>query len=194
MCTGMNCDGTPLERVYMFNGVPMCGIGASGLTHSQQATRIMELEAMIGRFWGSEAVKRADVAEAQLQELENLLREACEVAGIEFHEAKFAPADLASRISDWSDDLNWIASHPMATDPPELAAQQMRDKARAALGCCAMSEQQEAAKMCDQCGENPAKHPVRVRSASHGWMWMEEDWCEECFDSEESGDLGEEGE
>ena len=92
-----------------------------------------------------------------LEELENLLREACEVACIEFHEAKFAPADLADRIRElerliaqtakdlephigveaerdkYLETLKWIGSHPIATDPPVLAAYQMRDRARKAV-------------------------------------------------------------
>jgi hypothetical protein len=45
-------------------------------------------------------VRQLVIQRHQLQELEDLLREACGVAGIEFHEAKFAPADLAERISE----------------------------------------------------------------------------------------------
>jgi hypothetical protein len=51
--------------------------------------------------------------------------------------------------------------------------------------------EQEKPKLCDQCGVGVAEHPVRVRGAAQGWIWMEEDWCEECFENCESGDLGE---
>jgi hypothetical protein len=54
--------------------------------------------------------------------------------------------------------------------------------------------EQEQPKLCDQCGVGVAEHPVRVRSSKHGWIWMEEDWCEECFENCESGDLVEEKE
>lgn len=104
MCTGMNCDGSPLERVYMIDGQPMCGVGANGLTHTQQQTRIAELEAMIDRFWGTDAVKRSVAAEDQNRDLR---------------------AALLSLVNSQETDLGSYAEFALATAQAALAGKEL---------------------------------------------------------------------
>ncbi len=41
-------------------------------------------------------------------------------------------------------------------------------------------------KLCDNCGLQPATVPVRVRDSERPWIFVDEEWCEDCADDDEA--------